>query len=122
MRDEAQDQGGWVLLEVLAALTLMALALAGLSEALSAARRAAEAGGGRMQAVLAAESLLERLAAAPLEEGVRTGILPDGRGWRADILRHPANPEGVTDLPVLMRITVVVGPVRLETMRIVDVR
>lgn len=117
-----RDDGGWVLLEVLAALALMALALAGLSEAMSAARRAAEAGGRRVEAVLAAESLLARLTAEPLKEGVRAGTLPEGLGWSAEVARHPANPRGVSGLPVLMRVTVAVGPVRLETVRLSDVR
>lgn len=112
-----RDDGGWVLLEVLAALALMAVALAGLSEALSAARRAAEAGGARVGAVLAAESLLDRLAAGPLEEGARSGV-----GWRAEIVPDPANPKGVAGLPRLMRITVTVGPVTLRTLRLADVR
>lgn len=111
------DEGGWVLLEVLAALVLMALAVAGLSEALAAARRAAEAGGDRVRAVLAAESLVERLAAGPLEEGERSGP-----GWRAEIVADPANPQGVSGLPRLMRITVTVGPVTLRTLRLSDVR
>jgi type II secretory pathway pseudopilin PulG len=54
--------GGWILLEVLAALAVLSLSLAGLFQAFSSAATAARIAEQRLQEVLAAQSALEQSA------------------------------------------------------------
>jgi hypothetical protein len=104
-----------VLLEVLAALVVLGLALGALAQALSGGVAATEAGAGRGRAVLAAQSVLALLESQPLAEGARTGTL-DGMAWRAQVVRSPLDPQPVHGLPVLMQVTVEVAGIRLSTL------
>ncbi|MDR7039564.1 MULTISPECIES: hypothetical protein [Methylobacterium] len=88
-------QGGFALLEFLAAFTILTLFLAAILAALAVAMR-----GDHQAAFLTLGSALAkgRLAAAgvdyPLRPGATGGVLPNGYLWRADIARHALVPLG----------------------------
>lgn len=110
------------MLEVLVALTILALALGVLVEAVSAGAKAARSGAERASAVLAAQSILAEMAVGELAEGERSGRTANGHDWSARIRPHPDNPEGMESLPVLMELTVTVQapgrPVILSTLEL----
>lgn len=116
---------GFILLEVLVALAVLVLALGTLFQALATGAAAARGGGDRIQAVLAAESLLASVGAdGRLDAGDRSGVTADGARWRLKARRHrPAAPEG---LPQLWEVTVTVQasgrPVTLATIKLLPMR
>ena len=116
----AQDEEGWVLLEVLVALVVLGLALAGMGDALSNSISVTRAASARQQAVLSAQSLLAQACASnPMVEGENSG-----EGWRVSISRSSLNPTGIPTgpslLPVLWEVKGWVRGVTLSTMVLGD--
>ena len=78
--------GGFTLLEVLVAFTILAIALTALIQAFSQGLRASTVAEDRATAVLLARSKLAEVGrSVSLEEGDRSGDLEKGLGWRLTI-------------------------------------
>ncbi|MGE5506301.1 MAG: hypothetical protein ACM31L_17900 [Actinomycetota bacterium] len=105
---------GFVLMDVLVALAVLGLALAGLSRAVALGQASVRTGGDRTLAVLVAESVL----ASARSDGTGTAA---GLPWRVTV-RPEARPQ--PSLPPLLRVTVTVGgagrAVELTTLRLGD--
>ncbi|MBI5165571.1 MAG: hypothetical protein HY985_16915 [Magnetospirillum sp.] len=114
----ARSDSGWVLLEVLAALAVLALAMAAVAEAVSLAAAAGSASARRDAAVLAARSLLEAAGSAAEDAN---GSLPDGLRWRRRIQRADPVPPPL-GVPPLWQVTVTVSgagrPVVVSTLKV----
>ena len=85
--------GGFTLLEVLVAFTILAIALTALIQAFSQGLRASTVAEERATAVLVARSIMAEVGSSiPLEESEQSGDLEDGLGWRLTI-RSPQSAE-----------------------------
>jgi general secretion pathway protein I len=122
--------GGFTLLEVLIAFTIMAVALVALLQAFSTGLASTSAAEARSHLVQRAQSRLADVGAdIPLEAGVHTGH-EDGFDWRADIQPFPPEAQGQEQRalgPRLFRVEVtVIAPdgrrQGLTTLRMGEVR
>ncbi|RDD63063.1 type IV pilus modification PilV family protein [Ferruginivarius sediminum] len=122
--------GGFTLLEVLIAFTIMAVALVALLQAFSTGLASTSAAEARSHLVQRAQSRLADVGAGiPLEPGVHTGH-EDGFDWRADIQPFPPEAQGQEPQslgPKLFRVEVtVIAPdgrrQGLTTLRMGEVR
>ena len=90
------SQKGFTLLEVLAAIALLAFAFAIGLRAMSGALGNSTRGEALTQATLEAQSLLDMQGlSVPLRAGEQQGRFPDGASWRlqTSVYRPPANPN-----------------------------
>ncbi len=85
--------GGFTLLEVLVAFTILAIVLTALIQAFSQGLRASTVAEERSTAVLMARSKLAEVGSSiPLEESEQSGDLENGLGWRL-IISSPQSAE-----------------------------
>jgi general secretion pathway protein I len=109
-------QSGFTLLEMLAALTVLALCVTVLLGAFGQSARALQQARHSDRLNLAARSLMEELGDGALQPGSTTGSW-DGLPWTLDVQDQPVPPGAVR----LVRLTLTVreGPrtVRLSTLR-----
>lgn len=118
--------GGFTLLEVIVAFTILAVALTALLQAFSSGLRGLSGAGVSAVAVLHARSKVDELGvAAPLEPGEQGGTFDDGYRWDAVIREqepaHDAEPvvAGVVAYEIEVTITAPDGAgVRLTTLRL----
>ena len=82
------SSGGFSLLEVLVAFTILAMLLGALFQVFSGGLRAASAGDSHTRATVIAQSRLAALGVGePLQEGVTSGTVEGGFHWR--VIAHP---------------------------------
>ncbi len=85
--------GGFTLLEVLVAFTILAIALTALIQAFSQGLRASTVAEERALAVLVARSIMAEVGSSiPLEQSEQSGDLEDGLGWQL-IIDSPQGDE-----------------------------
>lgn len=115
--------GGFTLLEVIVAFTILAVALVALMQAFSSGLRGLDAAQVHAGALLHARSKLEEIAAvATLVEGEDAGTFADGFAWTAAVRRHELEAEALGSLvPYEIEVTVTgpgAGAVTLTTLRL----
>ena len=121
-----RSDGGFTLLEVIVAFTILAFAMTALSQAFSGGLRGLEAAGTRAAAVQYARSKLDEVGmTVPLEEGEHTGTFADGTPWTVTIGPLPGGGEEdlLTSEVLAYRVQVTVPvdrqrPVTLTTVRL----
>ena len=93
--------GGFTLLEVVVAFTILAVAMVGLMRAFSSGLRGLDAAQVSTAAVMHARSKLEEVGIAiPLEDGERSGEFDDGYQWRVSMV--PLEDPRTSDLAAPM--------------------
>lgn len=81
-----QDSSGFTLLEVIVALTILALGLVTVLELFASSTRLGAKASQRTQAAVYAQNVMDRLfAQQTLEDGEQSGELPNGYVWRVRI-------------------------------------
>ena len=102
-RASSATTGGFTLIEVLVAFTIMALALGALLQTFATGLRNLGTAESYTAAALRARSKLAEIGQTlPLEAGEQSGELDDGFEWRAVVEPYaPAIPEGVPGEPRL---------------------
>lgn len=102
-------QAGFTLIEALVAFAIMAVVMVTLYQAAGTGLKAFDAAASTQEAVLLAESQMDRIVALRRIPDVRQGTVPDSNfQWKLQVLPSPALPStselGVP--PVLLRVTV----------------
>lgn len=117
MKTKAQ---GFTLLEVMVALSILALGIVTILELFAGSLRLGTKASQRTQAVIYAQTVMDQFFAQPtLEDGEESGELPGGYVWRARVQeiypddeensRFPSDREAVTDFFHLKEIEVSVS-------------
>ncbi|MCD5974389.1 type II secretion system protein [Pseudomonas quasicaspiana] len=83
------SQGGFTLLEMLAALTVMAVCSSVLLVAFGQSARSLQQVSQSDRLTHAARTILDQEAAGPLESGTRQGVLAGDISWQLDIQQMP---------------------------------
>ncbi|MCD5988928.1 MULTISPECIES: type II secretion system protein [Pseudomonas] len=83
------SQGGFTLLEMLAALTVMAVCSSVLLVAFGQSARSLQQVSHSDRLTHAARTILDQEAAGPLESGTRQGVLAGDISWQLDIQQMP---------------------------------
>lgn len=83
------SQGGFTLLEMLAALTVMAVCSSVLLVAFGQSARSLQQVSNSDRLTHAARTILDQEAAGPLESGTRQGVLAGDISWQLDIQQMP---------------------------------
>lgn len=118
--------GGFTLLEVIIAFTILAVAMTALLQAFSSGLRGLGSASASTAAVLHARSKIDEMGAAiPLDPGEQDGTFEDGYQWVAVIREHQAVPAAELDyagmVPYEVEVTVSApdgASVRLTTLRL----
>lgn len=99
----AHRQGGFTLIELIAAFVIFALGFGILLEVLGDSVRSTRQAQQETQAALYAQSLLDAQGVgAPLQEGSRSGDFDDTYHWQLTVVRYqPPAATGVAPTPVL---------------------
>lgn len=102
-RADASD-GGFTLLEVVVALTLLGLLYAAAFSVFAAGMKSSRAASQYTTAVLEGERILNEVLAKGVQPEVREGVLATGYRWRAETSRDAPKAEG--DPAQLLRVRV----------------
>lgn len=109
-------QRGFSLLEMLAALTVLALCVTVLLGAFGQSARALQQSRSSDRLNLAARSLMDELGEGALQPGTRAGEW-DGLRWRLAVQDQPVTPGAVKLLRLDLTVTEGARQVRLSTLR-----
>jgi prepilin-type N-terminal cleavage/methylation domain-containing protein len=109
MSDEHPQERGFTILEVLVALVILIVGLAGYYFAFGSGLLASASAERAWRAARAADNIVARLGRSiSLDEGVKTGEFPDGRRWRLEIFPAQLSDHDESSSPLVARVATVV--------------
>jgi prepilin-type N-terminal cleavage/methylation domain-containing protein len=108
MSDDRPQECGFTILEVLVALVILIMGLAGYYFAFGSGLLASASAERKWRAARAADNIVAQLGRSiPLDEGITTGEFPDGRRWRVQLTSADLFTQNGSVSPLVARVATV---------------